>query len=574
MRTDQRSGTDRRENRRSQQASLRTIVDRMADGIVIVGLDGVVRFSNPAAQQLFGRSAADLEGTHLGYPVVVGESFEIEIVRPDDVAVSAELRVVALEWDGVPAHLVSLRDTTERKRAEERASQLEEERLARAEAEMANRTKSEFLAMMSHELRTPLNAVIGYAELLQLGIPGALTEEQLTQVSRILTSARHLLGLVNEVLDLARIDAGRLSVERGAASTSVAIEAAVAVVHPSAEARGVSVEVKRDSLPAAVYEGDESRVRQILVNLLTNAIKFTEPGGRVLVESGVAQRPASEARLSGLGPWVYVRVDDTGVGIPSDRLAAIFDPFVQVDTSHTRPTDGSGLGLTICRRLARLMNGDVSVRSEVGRGSSFTLWLPAASAQGPDATMPPTPLERRQTRLHGVADVGEVLLGELGTVTSAFVSRLRAERIIPSADSLGFSQLADHAATYVADVAVMLIAAEESRGEPTSLVSGASEIQRLIAERHGTRRARLGWSRETLAREWTILREEIERAVRGHTASIPPNGLGEALTLIGRFMGQAEDVSARALTRAGRETEIPEPSARVSDAMRLPTASS
>lgn len=551
MRTDQRSEVDRRQTRRSEQTSLRTIVERMADGIVIVGLDGIVRFSNPAAQHLFGRTAAELQGTHLGYPLVADDSFEIEIVRPEGGSVSAELRAVALEWEGEPAYLASLRDITDRKRAEERASQLEEERLARLEAETANRTKSEFLAMMSHELRTPLNAVIGYAELLELGIPGALTDEQRTQVSRILNSAHHLLGLVNEVLDLARIDSGRLAVERRAARIAHAVDAAIAVVLPSGEARGVSIEVDGDALAQAIYEGDESRVRQILVNLLSNAIKFTDPGGRVVVRGGTGHQLPTEVRLSGVGPWVYVSVEDNGTGIPSDRLAAIFDPFVQVDASHTRPKDGSGLGLTISRRLARLMNGDVSVRSEVGSGSAFTLWLPAGTLGERRAMTQAAHAPRREMRLHGVADAGEILLRELGTVVSAFVARLRADRIVPSADSLRFSQLADQTATYVADLAAVLIAAEESRGEPTSVVSGASEIQRLIAERHGARRARLGWSRETLAREWNILREEIERAVRGHAASIPGDGLAEALALVARFTRQAEEVSVRALARAG-----------------------
>src|SRR5687768_349884 len=556
IRTEQRSGSDRRQNRRSDQTSLRTIVERMADGIVIVGLDGIIRFTNPAAQRLFGRSAGELEGTHLGFPIVASESSEIEIVRPDGNAVSAELRAAPLEWEGIAAHLASIRDVTDRRRAAEKAEQLEEERLARAEAEAANRTKSEFLAMMSHELRTPLNAVIGYAELLELGIPGALTAEQRTHITRILTSARHLLGLVNEVLDLARIDAGRLSVDRTLARSGHAVEAAVAVVQPMAEARGVSIEATRSDgmASSAMYEGDESRVQQILVNLLTNAVKFTEPGGHVSIQCGLSRQPPPEARVRGTGPWVFVCVQDTGIGIPPDRLAAIFDPFVQVDNSHTRPKDGSGLGLTIARRLARLMQGDLSVRSSVGQGSEFTLWLPAATTAEDESR--PQGSGRGDTRLHGVADVGELLLRELGSVISSFVGRLRADHIIPSADTLRFSQLADHAATYLADLAALLIAAEESRGQPSSVASGASEIQRLVAERHGMARARLGWTRETVAREWRILREEVEAAIRRQASAIPETGLAEALAMIARFIEQAEEISGRALMRATREAGV------------------
>jgi hypothetical protein len=363
-----------------------------------------------------------------------------------------------------------------------------------------------------------------------------------------------LLGLVNEVLDLARIDAGRLAVDRAIARSSVAADAAVAVVQPMAEARGVSLEAASADGTAScpMYEADESRVQQILVNLLTNAVKFTEPGGRVSIRCGLSTQPPPEARLRGAGPWVFVCVDDTGIGIPADRLVAIFDPFVQADTSHTRPKDGSGLGLTIARRLARLMQGDLSVRSTLGQGSEFTLWLPAATATE-DKSSRPGGSVRGDTRLHGVADVGELLLRELGSVISTFVGRLRADQIIPSADTLRFSQLADHAATYLADLAALLIAAEESRGQPSSVASGASEIQRLVAERHGAGRARLGWARETIAREWRILREEVEAAIRRQASSIPEAGLAEALALIARFIAQAEEISARALTRAARE---------------------
>ena len=526
----------------------------MADGILIVGLDGLIRFSNPAAQQLFGRSEGELHGMNLGFPAVSGESAEIEIMRPGGESVAAELRVSDIEWEGHAARLASLRDVTHRKRAEERAAELEEERLARAEAEAANRTKSEFLAMMSHELRTPLNAIIGYAELLNLGIPGGLSEEQHSHVGRILTSAHHLLGLVNEVLDLSRLDAGRLSLERGIARADQTIEAALAVAEPLAEARGMSITLQRDGLDAVRYEGDETRVRQILVNVLSNAVKFTNPGGQIRIECGVARRPSPEARLHGVGPWAYFRVEDTGIGIPPEKLLSIFDPFVQVDSSHARSREGSGLGLTISRRLARLMHGDLSVDSTVGKGSTFTLWLPAATTDVAQPTRSTQPPAAAGARLHGLSDVGELLLRELDGIVDAFVARLRADPIAPAAEALRFSQLADRTVTYIADIAAVLIAAEEARGEPSGVVTGASEIQALVAQRHGAMRARLGWSRETLSREWSILREEIERAIREHAVMLPEDAVRESLALIERLIARAEQISVSALDRATRET--------------------
>src|SRR3954469_4377044 len=200
-------------SKRLEQDRLRAIVEKIGDGIVIIALDGTIRFANPAAEQLFGRPLAQLTGADLGLPAVAGDATELEIVRPQGASVNAELRVVETEWDGEQVRLVSMRDITDRKRAAQRAAQLERERLARAEAEAASHAKSEFLATMSHELRTPLNAVIGYAELLDLGIAGSLTPVQHKQVTRIRDSARHLLGLVNEVLDLSKVEAGRLGVQ-------------------------------------------------------------------------------------------------------------------------------------------------------------------------------------------------------------------------------------------------------------------------------------------------------------------------------------------------------------------------
>ncbi len=202
-------------------ASLRAIIERLPDGIVIVDLDGNMRFVNPAAERLFDRTAADLVGTSFGFPLVAGETTEIEIVqRGGGGVVHAELRVVDTDWENEAVELVSLRDITDRKQADERAQQLSFEREARLEAEAASRAKSEFLAIMSHELRTPLNAVLGYSELLELGISGPLTDKMREQVGRIRASAKHLLGLVNDILDLAKVEAGRLSVASGPASAA------------------------------------------------------------------------------------------------------------------------------------------------------------------------------------------------------------------------------------------------------------------------------------------------------------------------------------------------------------------
>jgi signal transduction histidine kinase len=527
---------------------------------VIVNMDGIIQFANEAAERLFARSSADLCGTELGFPVVAGDSAEVDVMRPGGQApVTADLRVVNTEWEGTPALLVSLRDVSDRKRAEERAAMLNRERAARSEAEAASHAKSQFLALMSHELRTPLNAVIGYAELLDLGIGGPLTDGQRRQVARIQLSGQHLLGLVNEVLDLARVEAGRLTLHQGVGDSRRVIEGALTLVLPIAEGHGILLTSDAPTDCDLLFAGDEDRVRQILVNLLNNAIKFTPSGGRVHVECGVADRAPFDTKLIGSGPWMFFRVSDTGRGIPREKLAAIFDPFVQVEKGHTRSKDGSGLGLTISRRLARLMSGDLVVASEAGRGAAFTLWLRDGRKSASQSARWHAASPEVAERLHGLGDIGKVLVRDLESLINAFTTRLREEPIVDGANALRACQLSNHLIEYVAVIAATLIAVEEMQGDTSVEIADATRIHASIAECHGRQRSQLGWTTERLEREWAILREELERLVRLHSRDLLEPALAEATHIVERMITQGIEISSRALQRAAMDRIAPVP---------------
>ena len=542
---------------------LRVIIDSLADGIVIVDSGGDIRFANPAAARLFNRPAEDLIGTPFGSPLLAGETTEMEIVRRGggDV-VYAELRVVDTEWEGEKAELVSLRDVTDRRQAEERTRQLAHEREARLEAEAASQAKSDFLAIMSHELRTPLNAILGYSELMELGISGDLNDSMRKQVGRIRVSAKHLLGLVNDILDLAKVEAGRLSVANAPASVEEAISSAMTLTQPQAEARNLELRVMPGESTLPPYLGDDERVRQILVNLLSNAVKCTEPGGTITIESSEMAKPDEGARLQPRTGYLCIRVIDTGSGIPEEKLGAIFEPFVQGDTGPTRSQEGSGLGLTIGRRLARLMGGDLTVKSEVGKGSTFSLWLPLDRAAlgddvaderegGADAASDAGQISADvvERQLEGLSEVGMSILTQLEPAVTTIVGRIRSDPAIRMAAGLRSSQVADHLSTFIADIASALAVVEESSGRPSPLLADAMEIQRLVSERHGAQRGRLGWTEAALRREFMIIREEIERIVRN---AIPAGGkldFSDAIATVNRFLDQAEYVTVRALER-------------------------
>lgn len=233
-------------------------------------------------------------------------------------------------------------------------------------AEEANRVKGQFLATMSHELRTPLNAIGGYAELMEMGLRGPVTAEQHADLLRIQASQRHLLGLINEVLNYAKLETGAVHFHVANVPAREVSASAESLVAPQAKAKGLLLEVAPCEREVSV-RADAEKLLQILANLLSNAIKFTERGGRVSLWCGLS------------GDSVLFRVSDSGIGIPSDKLEEIFEPFVQVRSDLTRIAEGTGLGLAISRDLARGMGGELVVQSSAGSGSTFTLTLPAAA---------------------------------------------------------------------------------------------------------------------------------------------------------------------------------------------------
>jgi PAS domain S-box-containing protein len=239
--------------------------------------------------------------------------------------------------------------------------------VARRRAEEANKAKSEFLAAMSHELRTPLNAIGGYAELMEMGVRGPVSDEQRADLARIRRSQRHLLTLITDILNFARLEGGRVEYDLRPVALADLIADVAPMIEPQLAAQQLAYDVRLAGGGDATARADQEKVRQILINLLSNAAKFTPAGGRVAVE---VDAPPGDA--------VLVRVADTGIGIPADKLDAIFDPFVQVQSGLTRRHEGTGLGLAISRDLARGMGGDLTVESALGEGSTFTLRLPRA----------------------------------------------------------------------------------------------------------------------------------------------------------------------------------------------------
>ena len=435
---------------------------------------------------------------------------------------------VARDPSGHPIRMIgAMQDVTARIRAREAAV------AAQAAAEEASRLKSEFLATMSHEFRTPLNAIVGYAQLLDMGVLGPATPAQHAHLERLQASARHLLRLVDDVLDLAKVDADRVDVRHDALSTGTVVAAAVTLVQPQATAKGVRLIDRGAGSPGVPFIGDEHRVRQILINLLANAVKFTPPGGQVTVHCALAREGDETSHAaSSATPRAFVRVEDTGPGVPRQLSEKIFEPFVQADAALTRQQGGTGLGLAISRRLARLMGGDITVGKSAGSGAIFTLWLPAAEgaelAPGAQAEGEDTPRRSRAVALDASALASGALdetsfpvlyalsvrlSAESETVAERYVAALRADERFPGVAGLPSVQLRDHATPFVGLLASQLMVIGETRGEAPELLGDGGQMQRAMAELHGAQRHRLGWSEADIERETPLMLAEVERVI-------------------------------------------------------------
>jgi signal transduction histidine kinase len=407
---------------------------------------------------------------------------------------------------------------------------------AREEAERSSEAQSQFLGVMSHELRTPINAILGYTQLLDMGVRGPLSEEQRELLQRVEASSRHLLELVTRVLDLSKAEAGELRIQTQVNQVAEVVGAALKEVRPAVQGR--TIDRRCDAAANLQYLGDRIRARQILVNLLSNAIRFTQEGGTITVRCEAVEGPAGPGLLQGAGPWVRICVEDDGVGIPEDMLDAVFEPFVQADGAPLiRETDGSGLGLAVSRYLARLMGGELTVVSASGEGSRFFLWLPS----------PRTRLPRRRERrlfrrdVSGLSVLSDHLLRRLKPIMDRYVARLRADGGVPGARDASDLALRDHVPHFLSGIASLLSHAQNSGPEISAVLQGGNAIQRLTLELHGAERFAMGWTCDALRRDLCILRDVIETDLleaRGPEADLP-----QLRDVLQRLFEQAERLS-------------------------------
>ena len=366
------------------------ILDTAPDAMVVVGRDLKIAFVNVQAERLFGYTRAELLGQSLdtllperfrgahgghmaryfGQPVVraMGSGLALFALRADGTEIAIEVSLSPVEMEEGVLVSAAIRDITERKRNEEDLRQ------ARVAAEAGSAAKSEFLSSMSHELRTPLNAILGYAQLLQRDKKEPLSPRHRERVDQLLKGGEHLLRLIDDMLDLSRIEAGGVSISTEPVSVVEVLDEVRRTLESMAARTGITIDVV--GAPATVA-ADRMRFAQILMNLGSNAIKYNRPNGKVTFVVSPAPR----------NDRVRVMVSDTGIGIAADKHPKIFQPFQRAG-QEMGPIEGTGIGLVISKRLSELMDGEVGFRSDPGSGSDFWIDLPAHHSQAPSANPP------------------------------------------------------------------------------------------------------------------------------------------------------------------------------------------
>lgn len=365
---------------------LRSITESTPNGIIMINDSGNITFWNPSATTILGYSKEEALGRDIlqlaperyrgvcqtllselaatGHGPAIGKTIELSALHKDGREISISLALSSFRLDEAWHAVGIIRDISDLKQYQRDLIE------ARKAAEAANQAKSQFLANMSHEIRTPLNGVLGMTQLLQFTQP---TEEQKEFIGYLEQSGKNLLALLNDILDLSRIEAGKMSIEKTGFSLKDCIDDTVTTQLPQIRQKDLQLAITLpDNLPG-ILVGDPLRVKQILLNLLANAVKFTPTGMITIKVSPIAQEPAMVRLL--------LQVSDTGFGMDDETLARIFSAFEQADNSNTRLYGGSGLGLTICRRLAELMGGSIWAESVLGQGSTFYVELPFEVAQ-------------------------------------------------------------------------------------------------------------------------------------------------------------------------------------------------
>ncbi len=364
------------------ESRFRELLESTPDGIVIVNPTGHILIANTQAESLFGYAPGELRarpielllperyrGAHKGHRSnyfaqprtrAMGAGLELFGLRKDGTEFPVEISLSPLRINETQMVMSAIRDVSERKRFE-RA--LQEKNL---ELEKANRAKDHFLASMSHELRTPLNAVIGFTGTLLMRLPGELNDEQARQLEIVRSNARHLLALINDLLNLAKIEAGKIELRQEPVDCGELLREIAASLQPQALAKGLGFELQLPGRPV-ILDTDRRALSQILLNLTGNAIKFTRSGGVTVSLAGHARDD---------GRTLEFVVQDTGPGIAREELAMLFEAFVQGKAGRRGVDEGSGLGLYLSRKLAELLGGELNCRSAPGEGSTFVLVLP------------------------------------------------------------------------------------------------------------------------------------------------------------------------------------------------------